>query len=840
VGADVFVELRATISEFQAKMAEARGEMTKTQSHGEGAFKQLESVGKLALLGVSAAAVSVGVASIHMADEFEASHARLVTAITNTGKSFDQFATPISVAEKSMENLGFTHAQVEATLASLTTSLGDPTKALDLLGTTANLAAYKQVPLADAAIAVAKGFEGQLRPLKQMGIDLPVVAASAEKIKVAQENLIKTQTALNDLLVKHPDAVNANSKAHAAYETALTRVAAAQGKLNDLQSSGGQIIDALNQKVGGQAAAAAETFSGKMNVLRAKAEDLGVAIGLKLIPVITQLAGYLLDGVNWLEKHRTAMIELAVAIGGPLLAAMGLYIASLFTAGGALTFLLSPVILVAAAVGALAAGVIYAYNHWTAFRNVVDGVWQWLSGTLWPGMLSFANWLLAIWPTVRAAAALEWNAIYNAIAIPVGAVVTFVQQEIGFLETWWHAHMQSISDVASVTWKAIGMAVSLYVTYITDVIKTGLDLIAAIWKPAWGFISTVLDAQWRVIKAIVDVAIHSVMDTIGIVLDVLTGHWRQAWTDLKDLAMRPMRDLVGLVSGLNADFLKAGRALAQGVIDGVKSLVPDLLRTVGDMASGVINQVKHLFGIASPSSVFYEIGTNMIGGLSGGISDALTKLVTTGPGGIITKLQSAVSAAVSGAGFGQGDLGNIGGPTPSGPVPAGGNAALGQQMAAARGWTGLQWGALNAVATRESGWSNTARNASSGAYGIAQALPPTKYPFAGQAAGGSNPGAQIGWMLDYIAGRYGTPTAAWAHEVQAGWYDQGGWLPQGLSLALNTTGAPERVVGPGGPSGGVTIVVNVAGNVQTERDLMSAIRTGLQRFGRSLPSLGLP
>ena len=83
---------------------------------------------------------------------------------------------------------------------------------------------------------------------------------------------------------------------------------------------------------------------------------------------------------------------------------------------------------------------------------------------------------------------------------------------------------------------------------------------------------------------------------------------------------------------------------------------------------------------------------------------------------------------------------------------------------------GAQWNALYALWQQESGWSNTARNKGSGAYGIAQALPPTKYPLAAQASGGSNPKAQIQWGLGYIKGRYGSPEGALAHEDAFGWY----------------------------------------------------------------------
>jgi hypothetical protein len=122
--------------------------------------------------------------------------------------------------------------------------------------------------------------------------------------------------------------------------------------------------------------------------------------------------------------------------------------------------------------------------------------------------------------------------------------------------------------------------------------------------------------------------------------------------------------------------------------------------------------------------------------------------------------------------------GTPGTPSPPGgdgvPGPAGGthskNVAIGKTLATAYGWgSGSEWDALYQLWTRESGWDNKARNPSSGAYGIPQALPPTKLPKLGQAPV-SSASAQISWGLGYIKSRYGSPSAAWAHENANGWY----------------------------------------------------------------------
>jgi cell wall-associated NlpC family hydrolase len=86
------------------------------------------------------------------------------------------------------------------------------------------------------------------------------------------------------------------------------------------------------------------------------------------------------------------------------------------------------------------------------------------------------------------------------------------------------------------------------------------------------------------------------------------------------------------------------------------------------------------------------------------------------------------------------------------------------------GWdTGQTWSDLVSLWDKESGWSATAKNSKSGAYGIPQALPPTKMPSSAQAPT-SDPTAQMEWGLSYIKGQYGSPVMAWAHEQANDWY----------------------------------------------------------------------
>lgn len=72
-----------------------------------------------------------------------------------------------------------------------------------------------------------------------------------------------------------------------------------------------------------------------------------------------------------------------------------------------------------------------------------------------------------------------------------------------------------------------------------------------------------------------------------------------------------------------------------------------------------------------------------------------------------------------------------------------------------------QFDCLDALWQHESDWDPSAENPSSGAYGIAQALPAGKMASVG-ADWMSNPITQVTWGLQYIESRYGSACNAWA------------------------------------------------------------------------------
>ncbi|MDQ0680067.1 type V secretory pathway adhesin AidA [Arthrobacter pascens] len=100
--------------------------------------------------------------------------------------------------------------------------------------------------------------------------------------------------------------------------------------------------------------------------------------------------------------------------------------------------------------------------------------------------------------------------------------------------------------------------------------------------------------------------------------------------------------------------------------------------------------------------------------------------------------------------------------------PAGAQAYAAGQLAN-YGWSADQMQCLKTLWTKESEWSTTATNASSGAYGIVQSLPAEKMASSG-ADYLTNYRTQINWGLNYIQERYQSPCGALNFHLSHNWY----------------------------------------------------------------------
>jgi hypothetical protein len=299
VGDSLLGELSARIgldlTELKAKAAEAKAEFAEIDKSAETHAAKTGASLKTAGVAMAAVAVVVGFEAVNAAEKEEDAHARLVTALKNTGHGFDEFKLQIEEQEKSFQKLGVTSAEYEDALAKMSKFVHEPEEAMKDLTIANDVAAGSHLGLEDAVQKVGLAADGNVGKLKMLGINLDLTAGNAKSLGTAQAGLSKAQETLAATTEKVHNGQLKGPAAAAAMTKAQDGVKAAQEKLNHASDAGVVATQALADLYGGQAQAQAETFAGKQRKLHAQTEDLAAKLGERLIPQLIKL-------IDWLNK----------------------------------------------------------------------------------------------------------------------------------------------------------------------------------------------------------------------------------------------------------------------------------------------------------------------------------------------------------------------------------------------------------------------------------------------------------------------------------------------------------------------------------------------------------
>jgi phage-related protein len=119
-----------------------------------------------------------------------------------------------------------------------------------------------------------------------------------------------------------------------------------------------------------------------------------------------------------------------------------------------------------------------------------------------------------------------------------------------------------------------------------------------------------------------------------------------------------LSNIISAVLGGISSFASAGAQMIGGLISGITNAVGGAVQAAKNAAQSVLDGVKNLFGIHSPSTVFAELGGHLMGGMAMGITDnkhqvgnALKGVLPTSPLQIGTMMGSSSFATSASGGI---------------------------------------------------------------------------------------------------------------------------------------------------------------------------------------------
>jgi len=242
-------ESRALTLKLLADISDLTKNLDKGTNEVEGFGGKLADFGKKAGLAFAAAAaaagayaIKIGVDGVKAAIEDEQAQVKLAKALENsTGATQDQIkAVEANILKMSLSS-GVADEQLRPALARLARSTGDVEISQKLLNQALDISIATGKPVETIANALGRAYDGNTVALGKLGIGL----SSAE---------LKTMS--------------------------FTDV---QGKLSEL--------------FGGAAAANADTFAGRLAILKVTFDEAKESVGAKLLPILQQLVTYVVDNI---------------------------------------------------------------------------------------------------------------------------------------------------------------------------------------------------------------------------------------------------------------------------------------------------------------------------------------------------------------------------------------------------------------------------------------------------------------------------------------------------------------------------------------------------------------
>jgi hypothetical protein len=355
-------------------------------------------------------------------------------------------------------------------------------------------------------------------------------------------------------------------------------------------------------------------------------------------------------------------------------------------------------------------------------------------------------------------------------------VIGAAKAVVGFLQRNWPLILAIITG-------PLGLAVLAVVRNwdkIAGAFSAIWSFIRSIWSTTWtwvkNFVGSILSAIVRgfvayetaVIKIFAGAATWLLQAGKNLILGLWSGIqqiWRLLWGSLTSAKNGIKANLVAIFNKATDWLTQGGKNIVNGLWSGIKEAWKDVVKWL----KGLPGHILDALGIHSPPKWAIEAGRWVMKGVTKGLGLGVGSVLSF-MGKLAGKFGGPLKAAWDVfSGGGGGDIRHLGS-----------FQQLGKNIAEAAGFVGTQWNALRELWQNESGWNPSARNKSSGAFGIPQALPASKMGAAAQASNRNlvtRAAAQIRWGLAYIRQTYGSPAAAlakWKSRTPH-WYARGAW-----------------------------------------------------------------
>lgn len=384
------------------------------------------------------------------------------------------------------------------------------------------------------------------------------------------------------------------------------------------------ILQELAAEFGGSARAQAETFAGRIEQLRNRLGDASEAIGMALLPILEQLAGFLQSSVMPVIESGSqlfaALIETIVSGGdlgdvadlfgefannlGPLEPVARAIQDALYELSHILPEIRARLQdLGEAVIGFLGPVIEWVQNN-IQLKDVLIAIGLLIASVVIPALISM---VAAAAPVIAAGAALiaAISLLRQAWENDFMGIRSFVLDSLQRIAGWWKDHGDQVMTT----------------------VQNFLGGLRAAWN---GFVSAIED-----LFSLFRLAFEGKWYEFGAKLREI---WDSAWTRIREIGQRVWESIKKFFS--DTDWGSIGRAILEGIASGIRNGAQLIVDAAISAARAAFDAAKGFLGIRSPSALFEEIGQSIMRGWALGMARGIGDLAgaAVGAGAIASQI----------------------------------------------------------------------------------------------------------------------------------------------------------------------------------------------------------
>lgn len=268
----------------------------------------------------------------------------------------------------------------------------------------------------------------------------------------------------------------------------------------------------------------------------------------------------------------------------------------------------NPWVILAAAIAAVVAGLVWFFTQTTTGRQIWAGFVSWLQG-VWQGLVGIAQ---GVWTAITQlfSAAVEtvqnaWTGIgsffsglWSSITAGVSSAVTGIQSAWAAVASFFTTLWTGITTAATTAWNAVVQGIMAIVGPFIPIFQNLWTGLTTALSTIWNGIVSVAEGVWNLVKNVI-------LAPVLVVIDLLTGNWSQLGSDLEGIWNNIVSAAQSIWNGIVQVF--------SGVWDAIKAYATAVWQAIGTALSAIWSSL-----VSGAKSIWSSL-TSFFSGLWNGI-----------------------------------------------------------------------------------------------------------------------------------------------------------------------------------------------------------------------------